>query len=101
ILGHLVHHVATGPCTRLVVRTWGGTSHFRLEMEDDGGPLAPEWLAGAFEPFSGLRPPPEGSGRKPGSGLPTCAQLIAAYRGTLEIENAGEGTRVRLSMPLE
>ncbi len=101
ILGHLVLHAAAAPAGRVAIRTWGGTSHFRLELEDDGGPITPEGLAQAFEPFSGLRAAPEPPGRQAGAGLPSSAQLLAAYRGGLEIENTPQGTRVRLSMPLE
>jgi len=101
ILAHLAGHAVTGPSSRVRIRTWGGTSHFRLELEDDGGPIQDEALAQAFEPFSGLRPQPDSPGRQPGPGLPACAQLMSAYRGTVEIENTAGGTRVRLSLPMD
>ena len=101
IVSHLAGHALSGAATDFQVRTWGGQSHFRLELEDEGGPLTPEGLAQAFEPFSELRPQPAVSGRQPGAGLPACAQLIGAYGGTVEIENTAKGTRVRLSLPLD
>ena len=101
ILSHLVGHAHAGVAPGFQIRTWGGQSHFRLELEDEGGTLSQEALEAAFEPFSELRSPPEVPGRQPGPGLPACAQLIGAYRGTVEIENTAKGTRVRLSMPMD
>ncbi len=102
ILTHLAGHALTGPSTQLRIRTWGGQSHFRLELEDDGGPISEAALAQAFEPFSRLRHlPTEAPGRQSGPGLPACAQLIGAYQGTVEIENTARGTRVRLSLPMD
>ncbi len=102
ILDHLVEHAAGAPATRrIILRTWGGDGLFRLEVEDDGGPLPPEVLAGAFEPFTELRAPSESSGRHPGEGLPACAQLIRTYRGTLELANTPSGTLFRLGLPFE
>jgi DNA-binding response OmpR family regulator/signal transduction histidine kinase len=101
ILGHLVQHGLAGATTRLTLRTWGGGGTCCLEVEDDGGPLVPEALANAFEPFLGLRSAPDTAGRKPGAGLPACAQVASAYRGTLTLENTAGGTRSRLCLPLE
>lgn len=101
ILGNLATHALAGTGQAFQVRTWGGQNHFRLELEDEGGPLSPEGLARAFEPFSELRPQTSSSGRLPGPGLPACAQLVGAYRGTVEIENTAKGTRVRFSLPMD
>ncbi len=101
ILSHLVGHALAGLTPGFQIRTWGGQSHFRLELEDEGGTLSEAALEAAFEPFSELRSPPDVSGRQPGPGLPACAQLIGAYRGTVGIENTARGTRVRLSMPMD
>lgn len=101
IVSHLAGHAIGGGVAGFQVRTWGGQGHFRLEVEDEGGPLAPEGLSRAFEPFSQLRPQEAAPGRQPGAGLPACAQLIGAYRGTVQIENTDKGTRVRLSLPLD
>ncbi|HEX9011187.1 MAG TPA: response regulator [Holophagaceae bacterium] len=101
ILGHLAAHALAGTASAFRLRTWGGQSHFRLELEDEGGPLPPETLARAFEPFSELRSEPPSPGRQPGAGLPACAQLIGAYRGSMEIENTALGTRVRFSLPMD
>lgn len=101
VLGHLVAHAMEGRPERLSIRTWGGNSHFRLELEDDGAPIEPGLLAGAFEPFLDLRPTVQDAGRRPGTGLPACAQLMNAYGGTVQILPAERGSLVRLSLPME
>jgi signal transduction histidine kinase len=55
----------------------------------------------AFEPFSALRGMEPGPGRRPGKGLPHCAQLMTAYGGTVVLESSEGGTRVRISLPME
>ena len=101
VMGHLIAHAMQGHPVRISLRTWGGNSHFRLELEDDGAPLEASLLAGAFEPFLDLRPPEVEGGRRPGIGLPVCAQLMNAYGGTVQILPQAEGSLVRLGLPLE
>jgi len=103
LLGHLMDHALGGTPTRIQVRSWGGKRHFRLEVEDDGGPIPPDRIDQAFEPLSGLRPEsvnPD-SGRRPGAGLPSCAQLMSAYGGTVQLLATGRGSMVRLSLPMD
>jgi signal transduction histidine kinase len=38
--------------------------------------------------------------RSPGEGLAGCKQLLAVYHGEISIANEGEGTMVRLRVPL-
>jgi DNA-binding response OmpR family regulator len=101
VLGHVIAHAMGGHPGHITIRTWGGKSHFRLEMEDDGAPIEPTWLEGAFEPFPDLRPPASVEGRRPGSGLPVCAQLMNAYGGTVQILPMERGSLIRLSLPME
>jgi DNA-binding response OmpR family regulator/signal transduction histidine kinase len=101
VLGHLIAHAMAGHPRQIAIRTWGGNSHFRLELEDDGAPIEPKWLQGAFEPFLDLRPSAADEGRHPGVGLPVCAQLMNAYGGTVQILPSDQGSLIRLSLPLE
>ena len=103
LLAHLVTHALGGTATRILVRSWGGKRHFRLELEDDGGPISADLISQAFEPLSGLRPGDQGgeAGRRPGSGLPSCAQLMTAYGGSVELLPTAQGTLVRLSLPMD
>ncbi len=101
VLGHLVSHAMEGHPSRISLRSWGGHSHFRIEMEDDGTAIDTELLEGAFEPFQGLRPDRPEAGRTPGHGLSACAQLMNAYGGTVEIVPLPKGSMVRLSLPME
>jgi len=101
VIGHLIVHALGGSPRTIHLRTWGGKRHFRIEVEDDGGPIHPAVLEEAFEPFPDLRPQVEAGGRRPGQGLPACAQLMNAYGGTVQVLPTAEGTLVRLSLPME
>jgi DNA-binding response OmpR family regulator/signal transduction histidine kinase len=101
VLGHLINHALAGRPTQILLRTWGGKSHFRLELEDDGATIAPALLADAFEPFPDLRPMLPETGRRPGQSLPACAQLMNAYGGTVQILPAERGSLVRINLPME
>jgi len=101
VLGHLMVHALGGAPRTIQLRTWGGKRHFRIEIEDDGGTIHPSVIATAFEPFPDLRPAVEAEGRRPGSGLPACGQLMNAYGGTVQILSTEQGTLVRLNLPME
>ncbi|WLT33419.1 response regulator [Geothrix sp. PMB-07] len=102
VLGHLVAHAVEGLPRHLILRTWGGNSHFRIELEDDGAPIEAELLVNALEPFKDLRPVKgEGGGRTPGQGLSACAQLMNAYGGSVQIVPLKQGSLVRLSLPMD
>jgi signal transduction histidine kinase len=101
VFGRVIAHALEGHPGQIAIRTWGGNSHFRLELEDDGAPIEPKLLEGAFEPFLDLRPSASEEGRRPGIGLPVCAQLMNAYGGTVQILPAERGSLIRLSLPLE
>jgi signal transduction histidine kinase len=103
LLGHLVSHALGGATSQIHLRSWGGKRHFRLELEDDGGAIPPGLIERAFEPFSGLRPEDPGPdpGRRPGTGLPSCAQLMTAYGGTVQLLATPQGSIVRLSLPMD
>jgi len=101
LLGHLVGHALQGQPSRILLRTWGGNSHFRFEMEDDGGPIEAAQLETAFEPFPDLRPDSSAPGRKPGKGLPNCGQLMKAYGGAVQILPVERGSLVRISLPMD
>lgn len=101
VLDHLVAHSLLGRPARLSIRTWGGDSHFRLELEDDGEPIEPGLLETAFEPFLELRAGASQLGRRPGQALPACAQLMQAYGGTVEILPAEQGSLIRLGLPMD
>lgn len=102
LLGHLISHAQGGNSSHLQFRSWGGKRHFRLEVEDDGGPIPDAFIEEAFEPFSALRPEGwPGPVRRPGPGLPACAQLMTAYGGSVQLQSTDTGTLVRLSLPMD
>jgi DNA-binding response OmpR family regulator/signal transduction histidine kinase len=101
VLGHLMVHALGGSPQTIQLRTWGGKRHFRIEIEDDGGVIHPAVIATAFEPFPDLRPTIEEGGRRPGTGLPACGQLMIAYGGTVQILATEGGSLVRLNLPMD
>jgi CheY-like chemotaxis protein len=106
-IAQMVRHALGGltPSPSLMVRTAVIDGRYYLEMEDEGGPIPPESLEHAFEPFSTLRQKPNEDlvlgVRKPGSGLPACVQLMSSYQADMELRNKGEGTRLSLSFRLD
>lgn len=101
VLGHLMAHALSGDPGPIHLRTWGGNRHFRLEVEDEGGAIPPDLLALAFEPFTDLRDLAPAQGRRPGTGLAACAQLMNAYGGTVQALPTARGTVVRLNLPMD
>jgi len=102
LLQNLALHCFGGPSpsATLKLRSWTEAGHFHLEIIDEGGPIPPTELEGAFEPFSELHQQAVIGIRSPGPSLPLCKQLLAAYHGEIEIVNEGEGTAVHLWCPL-
>ncbi len=102
LLQNLALHGFGGPTpsTQLRLRSWTESELFHLEVLDEGGPIPPTEMEGAFEPFSELHQQAVIGIRSPGPSLPLCKQLLASYHGEIEIRNEGEGTAVHLSLPL-
>jgi signal transduction histidine kinase/CheY-like chemotaxis protein len=100
VFGYLIGHAMEGRPKRISLRTRGEGDHFQLEVEDDGPPVDVGLLEEALEPYPELRPVRPGAGRKPGRGIPACAQLLTAYRGTVQMVPAEQGSLVRIGLPL-
>jgi signal transduction histidine kinase len=65
-----------------------------VEVGDTGGGIPPEQVAEVTRPFYSTKP------MGTGLGLPLVARIVAAHRGSLEIESEpGEGTTVRIILP--
>ncbi len=101
VIGQLIGHAMEGHPRRISLRTWGGESHLRVEVEDDGAPIDGALIEGAFEPFPDLRSNLTGTARHPGKGLPNCRQLMNAYGGSVQIVPLAQGSLVRISLPME
>jgi len=66
-----------------------------IEITDNGIGISPEHLPRLFEPFFTTRP--QGTGL----GLPYCRDVLERHGGTIDVGSTpGEGTRVRLRLPL-
>ncbi|HWQ09044.1 MAG TPA: ATP-binding protein, partial [Holophaga sp.] len=98
----LVQHAMGGPfpTAALKFRAWESGEDYHLEVADEGGPIPPSELAGAFEPFTELHQQAVIGVRTPGSGLALCKQLLATYHGEVTLQNEGEGTLLHLHFPL-
>ena len=69
-----------------------------LTVSDTGHGMAPEELRRAVEPFYTTKAP----GRGTGLGLAIVDHIVRAHGGQLEVESArGQGTRVRVRLPME
>lgn len=103
LLQHLMQHAFGGPLPSgsLALSTQLQDDHLILEITDQGGPIPDVLLAQAFEPFSELHQQPVMGIRSPGAGLPHCRQLLLPYHGDITIANEGEGTRLRVALPLK
>lgn len=103
LLMHLTEHALGGPTPSPVlrVRSWEEADQFHVELVDEGGPIPPTELEGAFEPFSELHQQAIIGVRSPGRNLALCKQLLATYHGEIELHNEGEGTRLHLQLPLK
>jgi PAS domain S-box-containing protein len=67
-----------------------------IEFTDTGEGIAPEHLAGIWEPFFTTKP--EGKGT--GLGLAICRRIVEEHSGTIEIKSEkGHGTTVRMIFP--
>ncbi len=103
LLSNLIQHSLGGPTPSqaLKIRAWEEDDRFHIELLDEGGPIPPSELEGAFEPFSELHQQVVIGVRAPGSSLALSKQLLATYHGEIELRNEGEGTLLRLHFPLK
>jgi signal transduction histidine kinase len=71
-----------------------GDAEAMVEVGDTGGGIPPERVAEVTRPFYSTKP------MGTGLGLPLVARIVAAHRGSLDIETEpGEGTTVRITLP--
>lgn len=69
-----------------------------VEVHDEGSGIHPEHLEQVFNPFFTTH----GTSRRVGLGLTICLAIVQAHDGQVEINSEpGEGTRVRVSLPLD
>ena len=99
-LGHFVSHAAAGGASPWIgIRTLDRDHRMEMEVTDEGGAIAPELAAEAFQPFSALRE--SAKGRLPGAGLPSAGQHLAAYGAELSLTSEGAGSRIQIILPQE
>ncbi|MCB1135418.1 MAG: PAS domain S-box protein [Chlamydiia bacterium] len=69
-----------------------------IEIQDNGGGIAPENLKKIFDPFFTTK----GCGEGTGLGLAICRQIIQNHGGTLELRSkVGEGTVAQIKLPVK
>lgn len=85
------------PGNRVVtVRTEGRRGGVALTVADNGVGMDPSTLTRAFESFFSTKP--EGKGT--GLGLSLCQSIVAAHKGTIEIQSSEQqGARIRVELP--
>jgi signal transduction histidine kinase len=79
---------------RIEVRCVGGDGGLELSVQDEGPGIPAAQRARLFEPFSS-------GGGGSGLGLWVSYQIVSQLGGQIGVADAGPGTRVRISLPLE
>ncbi|GAA3540672.1 PAS domain-containing sensor histidine kinase [Zobellella aerophila] len=69
----------------------------QLQVEDNGGGIAPHQLPEIFEPFFTTKPAGQGTGL----GLSVSHGIIQQMQGTLSVENTGKGALFTIVIPAE
>jgi signal transduction histidine kinase len=86
--------------TEVVLRTTGATDHVRVEVHNEGNPIAPETIPSLFEPMQrGVEPKAD---RSVGLGLFIAKDIVRAHSGSIEVtSSASEGTTFSVRLPRE
>lgn len=99
LLGNVRMHTPAGTSCVATVRT--DASDAVLEVRDDGPGMAPDDAARAFQRFHRADASRTRASGGSGLGLSIVAAIVAAHRGTVELESEPEhGTTVRVRLPL-
>lgn len=82
---------------RLQIRTANDGQRALIEIEDNGGGIAPELRETIFQPFFTTKE----AGHGTGLGLPICRQIIREHGGEIDVESAsGRGSVFRVALPV-
>ncbi|WP_373047160.1 sensor histidine kinase [Vulgatibacter sp.] len=97
VLNLVRNAMQASPPESIVTVTMGGDADwFTLDVEDQGGGVAPEVLPHLFEPFYTTRTMQGGSGL----GLSVVHSIVQEHGGTVRFEETGpNGSRVRVRLP--
>ncbi|RRJ85268.1 sensor histidine kinase [Aestuariirhabdus litorea] len=83
--------------SRVTIRSLSEEGMAVLEISDNGSGMSAETLQQIFEPFYTTKAEGQGTGL----GMPLCEGIINDHGGRMEVESGlGEGTRVRVYLPL-
>lgn len=87
---------AMGDKGALRLRVLHDDSGLRIEVEDTGPGIPLELRQQIFEPFYTTKPPGKGTGL----GLAICREIVQGLKGSLQVEDAREGTGARFVLQL-
>jgi two-component system, NtrC family, sensor kinase len=80
------------------IRVRERAGHWAIEVEDQGGGIAPEHLPRIFEPFFTTK----GVGEGTGLGLSIVQGIVQEHGGTIEVDSApGRGAKFTVLLPIE
>lgn len=100
LIGNAIKFTAKGG--RVSVRAHRATSTLRLEVEDTGVGIAPQFLPHLFEAFKQGEASTRGAQVGSGLGLAITHQLVELMDGTIDVESEPEvGTRFTITLPVE
>jgi signal transduction histidine kinase len=98
LIGNALTHGAGDRPVRVLVETRETSA--RIDVHNDGPPIADDVRAHLFEPFQRARKSAMSDGL--GLGLYIAERIVAAHDGQLEVESsASAGTRFRVTLPRE
>lgn len=87
---------ANGGNGNIYIRIRNRTNWAVIEIEDEGGGIAPDMLDRIFEDFATSKPQGEGTGL----GLGISKKIVEKHGGSIEALNKGKGAVLRVKVPL-
>ncbi|MFB4285638.1 sensor histidine kinase [Nonomuraea sp. MTCD27] len=100
LLANLLDNAQRHAATAVTVAVRAEDDTAVLAVFDDGAGIAPEHREIVFERFARLPESRERDQKGTGLGLAICREIAHTHRGTLTIEDPGQGTCLVLRMPL-
>jgi signal transduction histidine kinase len=86
---------------RIELRLGAVADELRLELTDDGAPVASDEAAALFVPFAGSSARAQRPHGGHSLGLPLAAAIVARLGGRLTVASDAGGTRLTLALPLD
>lgn len=97
LLSNAVRHATEA--TVVTVRLKAGDEAIRIEVENQGDPIAPEFLARVFDRFFRVDPSRQRNPEGTGLGLAITRSIVAAHGGTIAVSSSTQATCFCITLP--